>query len=259
MTLDLNEASGRVVAARDIEPVDVPGHSFRIVADGAGTRGAFSVTEATSPAGAAVGWHAHDGAVECFFVVEGRYRMNVSGAVHEVGPGGFSLVPRGAPHGFEVVEGTARALVLFAPAGFEAIFRRMPEIFGTPGEPGPVWELANRQAATRLLDGPGPGPAGLVRPAARSGVASATLADSAATGTPLDIALRQDAHVGSAWSADPHVTAVCVVAGRYRFELPGRTLTVAAGEYLALPRADAAPRAMALAPDSRALLLRLDG
>jgi quercetin dioxygenase-like cupin family protein len=259
MTFDLNAPSGHVVVARELEPAEVPGHSFRIVADGAGTRGAYSVTEATSPSGATVGWHVHDGAVECFYVFDGWYRLNVSGASHDAGPGDFTLVPRGAPHGFEVLEGEARALVLFAPAGFETIFRRMPEIFGTAGEPGPVWALANQQAATRLLDGPGPGPAALVRPAGPKPTGSAVLADAAATETRLDIELRQDVHVGSAWSPDPSVTAICVLTGRYRFESPDQTLTAGEGEYLALPRTAAAPRAMALAPDSRALLLRCLG
>ena len=261
MSFDLSAPSGHLVAARDTEPAAVPGHSFRIVADAAGTGGAFSLTEAVSPAGAAVGWHAHDAAVECFYVLEGVYRMNVGGAVHEAGPGDFTLIPRSSPHGFEVVEGEARAVVLFAPAGFETVFRRMPEIFGTPGEPGgPVWDAANRQAATRLLDGPGPGPAALVRPAAAASDAKTTLAETSATGTGLDIALRKDAQAFSAWTPGPDTAAVCVLRGRYRFELPELTLTAGEGEYLALPgdaTAAATVRAVALTPDSRALVLSL--
>jgi len=90
---------------------------------------------------AAVGPHVHDAAVECFYVVEGSYRITVSGADHEITPGGFALVPRGAPHQFEVTGGQeGRTVVVFAPAGFESVFRKMPEISGTPGEPGPLWQ-----------------------------------------------------------------------------------------------------------------------
>lgn len=125
------------VAARDVTPAVVPGHSFRIVARGADTSGAYSVTEATSPLGAGVPVHAHDGTVECFYVLGGRYRFTVSGRTDEVGAGGFALIPRGASHRFEVADGEARAVVLFVPAGFEEVFRRMPAIFGTPASPAP--------------------------------------------------------------------------------------------------------------------------
>ena len=126
MSFDLSAPGAHLLAARDVGAAEVPGHSFRVVADGVGTGGAYSLTEATSPAGAGVPFHVHDRAVECFYVLDGRYRLTVSGAEHEAGPGDFLLIPRGAPHGFEVLEGEARALVLFAPAGFEQVFRRMP-------------------------------------------------------------------------------------------------------------------------------------
>ena len=257
MTFDLNAPSARRTAARDLAPAEVPGHCFRIVADAAGTGGAFSLTEATSPIGAGVPFHVHDRAVECFYVLEGRYRLTVSGERHESGPGDFLLVPRGASHGFEVLEGEARALVLFAPAGFEEVFRRMPEIFGTPGEPGPLWDQANRAADTRLLDGPAPGPAAVTRAALTSPAGTATLADRSTTETGLDITIRHDLRAGAAWSPDRTVTAVCVLSGRYRFELPDQTLTAEAGDHISLPRKTAPPWIVALAPDSSALLLSL--
>ncbi|MHA6763783.1 cupin domain-containing protein [Streptacidiphilus sp. PAMC 29251] len=283
---DLPGAGGRVVAARDLRPAVVPGHSFRVLADAAGadgalgTGGAFSLTEAESPKGAGVPPHAHDGSVECFYVQDGAYRLTVSGTSHELGPGGFLLVPRGASHQFEVLEGQAAALVLFAPAGFEEVFRQMPEVFGTPGEPGPLWGEVNARADTRLLhsdvhDDAGAGPAALVRPGGAADAAaprSLTLADSAATGTELRIRLRDGDSAGIEWTPGASATAVYVLAGRYRFDLPGGELEVGAGEYLALPGvagaggvagAAGAPgatgvtRARALVAGSRALLLHL--
>ncbi|MFC1439800.1 cupin domain-containing protein [Streptacidiphilus sp. N1-10] len=251
---ELPGPTGLLIATRDIRPAAVPGHSFRVVADGSVTAGAFSLTESESPKGAAVPPHAHDRSVECFYVLDGAYRLTVSGASHEVGPGGFLLVPRGAPHQFEVVEGEARALVLFTPAGFEEVFRQMPAIFGTPGEPGPAWVRANAQAATRLLDGTGPGPAALVRGPDGGRSDPVTLADGGATGTGLRISLHDGDPLGARWAPGPSATAVYVLAGRYRFDLPGASTVVAADEYLSLPQASAA-QALALSAGGRALVL----
>jgi len=260
------QAAWPAITAAEVPPAEIPGHAFRILADGGRTGGAYSLTEATSPRGAAVGWHAHDTAVECFYVTQGRYRLTVSGAGHDLGPGDFSLVPPAAPHGFEVLEGDARALVLFAPAGFETVFRRMPEIFGTPGEPGPIFEAANRAAATRLLDRCGPGPAALVRPA--GGPASpaspaspgeTVLAEPADTRTRLRVVLRQDAAAGGGWRFDPSATTVVAVSGGYLIDLPGRSGTLRPGQMLAartVPGETATARA--LEAGSRALLLHLD-
>jgi mannose-6-phosphate isomerase-like protein (cupin superfamily) len=258
----------RVVAARDVAAAEIPGHSFRIVADAGNTGGAFSLTEATSPAGAAVGPHVHDTAIECFYVVEGSYRIAVSGADHEIMPGGFAMVPRGASHQFEVTGGQAgRAVVMFAPAGFESVFRRMPAIFGTPGEPGPLWQRLNEEFSTRLLPEtvppvtrPSSGPPALVStgvPAngkVRNADGGTTLADAAATRAGLTIALRSDTHPGSAWILPSAITAVWVVAGGYRFEAPSGSADIGAGEYAWLR--EAAPcRAISLRPCSRALYL----
>jgi quercetin dioxygenase-like cupin family protein len=259
MSFDCGAPAMRAIAARDIEAAEIPGHSFRIVADGVSTGGAFSMTEATSPPGAAVGRHAHDGAVECFYVVEGSYLITVSGADHKITPGGFALVPRGAPHQFEVTsEGSGRAVVLFAPAGFESVFRKMPEIFGTPGEPGPLFQRLNEEFSTRLLPEQQPlsGPPALVSPGRDVGQAgkanrATILADSITTGTGLIIALRSDRHPGSAWMP-ARVSAVWVVSGGYRFEAPSGRTEVGTGEYAWLR--EASPyRAISLRPRSKAL------
>jgi len=255
-------ATWSVASAADVTPAEVPGHSFRILADGGRTGGAFSLTEATSPLGAAVGWHAHDASVECFYVAQGRYRLTVSGVEHDLGPGDFALVPPSAPHGFAVLEGDARAIVLFAPAGFEEVFRQMPEIFGTPGEPGPIFEAANRAVATRLLEGCGPGPAALVRPA--TGSARSVLAEPRDTRTQLRVVLRQNDAAGDRWRFEPLSTTIYAISGGYQIDLPGQSVTLRPGQLLAPPPAvdgDTAPpppaAARAVESGSRALLLHL--
>jgi hypothetical protein len=156
-----------------------------------------------------------------------------------------------------VVDGEARAVVLFVPAGFEEVFRRMPEIFGTPGEPGPLWEQANTAAVTRLLPGDTAGPAALVQPGPLDD-GLAVLAGREATATGLSIALSTDARVGSSWSPAPATRAAYVLSGRYRFEHDGTSLSLSAGEYLPLPPSPTPIRAVSLSADSRVLLLRVD-
>jgi quercetin dioxygenase-like cupin family protein len=258
MTFDTAGALPRLAAARDIEPVEVPGHSFRVLADGADTGGAYSLTEATSPVGAGVPPHAHDDAVECFFVLDGQYRLTVGGTAVEADPGGFVLVPRGAPHQFEVVGRTdARAVVIFAPAGFEEAFRAMPGVFGTAGEPGPLWEAVNTKLNTRLfppnaqgLTGPGPV---LGR---STGDALSRLAGPDQTGTSLSVLLRSDLVPAGVWDIDPAVTAIWVVKGRYRFDTPNRSFTAGEGELVTLGLAGRA-RAMSVSRSAQALFLSL--
>ncbi|MFI9383120.1 cupin domain-containing protein [Kutzneria sp. NPDC052558] len=242
--------SVRVVASRDLTPAEVPGHSFRIIADGDATGGAYSLTEASSPVGAMVPPHAHDDAVECFYVMSGTYRMTVSGRVHEAEPGGFVLVPRGSPHNFEVV-GTepARAAVLFAPAGFESVFRSMPEIFGTPGEPGPLWTAINARHGTRLVE-PGDD---IGRPVVVASTGSSgPLVGPGETETAVSVGLWLDPTYGRPWTIEPG-TAVWIMEGRYRFDVPDCSYALRAGEFIELTEG---AQARALASGSRALYIR---
>jgi hypothetical protein len=193
--------------------------------------------------------HAHDTAVEGFYVLAGTYRMTVSGTTHLVEPGGFVLVPRGASHRFEVVAGEpARAAVLFAPAGFESVFRAMPEIFGTRGEPGPLWTAANSDAGTRLLDHDLIGPPAVLVASGESG----QLAGPSVTGTTVRVALRHDPVPGTRWLVEPD-TAVWVLAGCYVFGGPQGACALRAGEFTTLGRG---VRARAMANGSRALHVR---
>jgi quercetin dioxygenase-like cupin family protein len=237
----------QVISAAGVAGSEVPGHTFRVLADAASTGGRYSLTEATSPVGAGVPPHIHRSAVECFYVLDGAYRLIVSGHAHEAGPGGFLLVPRGAAHQFEVTGGPlARALVIFSPAGFEQCFRAMPRIFGTAGEPGPLWERANRDQDTALLapDRPHPaGPAAVTVAAGQPGPA-ARLADPAQTRTGLAIIVRQ-LHRGHAWLADQG-SAAWVLTGALRVESAAGDVTARTGQLVTVGGAALPIRAVAL-------------
>jgi len=208
--------------------------------------------------GAGVPPHAHDGCVECFYVLAGQYRLTVSGTTHEASPGGFVVVPRGAPHQFEVVGADeARAIVIFTPAGFEEAFRRMPEIFGTPGEPGPLWESVNRSLDTRLL-GPADrqGAQAITAAPAQLAVDAAsltTLGTPEMTRTPLAISLNSGLR-GSRWHIDPAVAALWVVAGGYRIDLDEGSVIASEGELVSFATS-AGVTGTALAPTNQALVL----
>ena len=62
-------------------------------------------------------WHDHAHADELFFVVEGTLRLRMADRPDvTLGPGQFSIVPRGVSHCPETVGGPVK-VVLFEPAG----------------------------------------------------------------------------------------------------------------------------------------------
>jgi quercetin dioxygenase-like cupin family protein len=99
------------------------GPKLRLKASGSDTLGAFSLLEFTDPAGRTVATHAHTGAIEAFYVLEGDYKFQCGDLTFEAGPGGFLIVPKGAPHGFSVGPTGGKTLTMFSPAGYEGFFR----------------------------------------------------------------------------------------------------------------------------------------
>jgi len=267
MTFREQTAQLQLTSESDVLAAEVPGHSFRILADAAGTAGSYSLTVATSPAGAGVPPHAHDRCVECFYVLTGHYRLTVSGSTHEASAGGFVIVPRGSPHHFEVAgDEPGRAVVIFAPAGFEEVFRRMPEIFGTPGEPGHLWEQANAMVNTRLLgrmDDLRTGPAAITvaseHPSRRTDrpwpVSLTTLGTPELTRTPLAISLRSGPR-DSTWPIHRSVSAIWIVTGSYRIAVGDSEVIASEGELVSFIRPGLG-LASALGPANQALVLTL--
>jgi quercetin dioxygenase-like cupin family protein len=209
------------------DPTRGAAHASRVVAHLASTGGGYRLTEATSAPGSCVPSHVHDDAVECFYVIEGRYRLTVHDTVHHLCPGDVLLIPRGAPHRFEVLgREQGRALEVFAPAGFEPA----PGLFGGPGAP---W---------RRPGPPLPGPSAVV-----------LAGDTRST---LVVSLRSDLASGAYWRIDPTTTAVWVLAGRYRLDTDAGPVALGEGEVLSAEHVGGA-LAVATAPSSRALILRL--
>jgi mannose-6-phosphate isomerase-like protein (cupin superfamily) len=66
----------------------------------AASRGDFAIWEEASPAGVGPPRHIHHRVDEAFQILEGRYRVWIAGASHELGPGAMAMVPKGTPHAF---------------------------------------------------------------------------------------------------------------------------------------------------------------
>lgn len=88
---------------------DAFGLPRRILTGGRG--GALSILEETIPAGVGPPLHIHHVEDEHFLVLEGRIRFRCDGAELEAGPGDGVLIPAGAPHSFQGLAPTSRALV----------------------------------------------------------------------------------------------------------------------------------------------------
>lgn len=98
--------------------VHVPAEPTRGVQD-------FSVVELHAPTGDRSPLHRHEREDEVFVVVEGLLRVWVAGRPTDLGPGASLTGPRGVAHGYEVLEGPARFLVVARPGGLERVFEAM--------------------------------------------------------------------------------------------------------------------------------------
>lgn len=88
--------------------------------------GAFTLMEDNLKASFALGLHRHDSHAETFYILEGAVDFFVDGDWHRCGPGSTLHVPPKVPHACKVVDGqTARMLMIFQPAGFDAFLAEL--------------------------------------------------------------------------------------------------------------------------------------
>ena len=134
---------------RDNEPIGAfMGSEVRVKAAAEDTGGAFSLIDYTT----APGWpgpppHLHERTDEGFFILEGRYRFDVDGEEHVVGPGDWLFIPRGTPHRFAAVDDRpGRFLALFSPGGFEGYFREVAALLAED----PTWPPSDRSVLAEL-------------------------------------------------------------------------------------------------------------
>ena len=102
--------------------------SFNIVVKASGdeTNGAFSLLEASEPAGFGPPLHIHRDAAEVFYVLEGEYIVVIEGRESSYPAGSFIFIPACLEHGFRVGGVASRKLNLYTPAAMVGYFDELP-------------------------------------------------------------------------------------------------------------------------------------
>jgi len=90
--------------------------------------------------------HRHADVDEALYIIEGEILLNVEGAKHVVGAGGFTFAPRGCAHAFVVTSERARLLCIQTPGSGQAFYRNASEPANETAD-GPVDFDRIREAA----------------------------------------------------------------------------------------------------------------
>ena|SRR5262245_34055427 len=111
----------------------VTGGLFRMIATGASNAGTYVLAEYSTGPGIGAPPHRHKNEDEAFFVLEGRYLLQVDAQRYEIGSGDFAFFPRGTVHAFKNISpASSRVLVLLTPAGSEQFYREVGELPDPP-------------------------------------------------------------------------------------------------------------------------------
>ncbi|POX63534.1 cupin [Streptomyces sp. Ru62] len=100
--------------------------AFAVKATTADTEGRFSLLEVVL--GQPIPCHTHHLADESVYVLEGELLVTVGERTHSLGPGQFTLLPRGTPQALRPgVGGPPRVLQISSPGGWECFVEDMVE------------------------------------------------------------------------------------------------------------------------------------
>jgi quercetin dioxygenase-like cupin family protein len=115
---------GRVLVRQpgDGRAIDMGAFTMVVKAEASDTGGAFSLLEATEPAGFGPPMHTHEDAGEAFYVLEGEYLIFVGDQEFRCPAGSFVFIPAGQVHGFRVGDVPSRKLNIYSPAAMVGYF-----------------------------------------------------------------------------------------------------------------------------------------
>ncbi|MGI4884902.1 MAG: cupin domain-containing protein [Janthinobacterium lividum] len=150
----------RPTAIRTLDPqaspsVSVVGDTYRVLASGAQTGGAYAIIDMLVPPQGGPGPHAHAEIQEAFYVVAGEVVVRSETQAYTARAGAFVDIPRGgAVHSFKnESDAVAHLLCVVVPAGLDKFFEEIgqPVAAGTflpPAAPSPA-ELERLQAVAQ--------------------------------------------------------------------------------------------------------------
>jgi quercetin dioxygenase-like cupin family protein len=231
-------------------------HLFSFLATGSETDGLFALMEVQLLAGHEPPPHTQEVHDTAFYVLDGEVRHRIGTETARASEGDFALLPAGVEHGFRVLSGQARALLLTAPAGLEQAFRVLSEPASRleilpdprPLDPGRFLnEFGRRGVVFRCPTAPepatSPNPGLVTRPVpdcARSyfGHIHTPLVTGAQTGGRFALS---EVVVRRGHEPPPHPRyhedeGYYVLEGDVTFHCDGRALAARPGEFVFLPR-----------------------
>lgn len=130
----------------------VSGDVYTIKATAETTNGAFGLIEGSVPLGGGPVPHVHNREDEAFYLLSGELEMLDGDEAFTAKAGDFIFVPRGSLHGFKNLgPHTARLLIMYMPAGFEACFSKGGDD-PTPGMAPPPWDRARFERFQETMD-----------------------------------------------------------------------------------------------------------
>ena len=132
------ERSATVVLPNQGDLIDVVGDRYRFLATRESTAGTYAIWEATVPPGGGPPPHLHTREEEGFYVIEGEVTIHVDGRDVTATTGSFVNMPVGSTHWFRnETDRTAKLLILVAPGGLEAFFKKVGKPVNDPQAPIP--------------------------------------------------------------------------------------------------------------------------
>lgn len=120
----MNQTAGSafVLGPSEGRSIDLGNFVMSVKATTIETGAAFTLLEATEPAGFGPPMHIHHDAAEAFYVLAGEYVIFLEDREFKCPAGSFIYIPVGMRHGFRVGEVPSRKLNLYSPAAMVGYF-----------------------------------------------------------------------------------------------------------------------------------------
>ena len=120
--MDHAAGSAYVLGPGEGRSIDLGNFAMSVKATGPETGGAFTLLEATEPAGFGPPMHIHHDAAEAFYVLGGEYIIFLEDQEFRCPAGSFIYIPLGLRHGSRVGDVPSRKLNFYTPAAMIGYF-----------------------------------------------------------------------------------------------------------------------------------------